>query len=74
MISNHFSVVNIMNHQQRNSLYSVAEQEKMSSDIYYLNRLTALWGEDCLLVSSSECDTERVMESHKGDHQESFLK
>ncbi|MDJ0508558.1 MAG: hypothetical protein QNJ64_04785 [Crocosphaera sp.] len=48
-----------MNHQQCNQFYSVAEQEKMSSDIYYLNRLTALWGEDCFLVSISELDIDK---------------
>ncbi|MGK7940475.1 MAG: hypothetical protein AB4062_10080 [Crocosphaera sp.] len=36
-----------MNKQQLNEIYFIAEQEKRSSDSYYLNRLTSLWGEDC---------------------------
>ena len=36
-----------MNNQELNQIYLMTESEKVSSDSYYLNRLTSLWGEEC---------------------------
>ncbi len=37
-----------MNQQQLDQIYLMSNSEKMSSDSYYLNRLTSLWGEEYL--------------------------
>ena len=37
-----------MNKQQLDKIYLMTNSEKISSDSYYLNRLTFLWGEECL--------------------------
>ncbi|MDJ0508037.1 MAG: hypothetical protein QNJ64_02095 [Crocosphaera sp.] len=37
-----------MNKQQLNQIYFMDEQEQISADSYYLNRLTSLWGEEYL--------------------------